>query len=70
MRLHLRIENNDYYDIGLRGIATTTKWTRRFGEDQPQYLEDFIKVFGKEKIKIISYGSLEGDKEKILKLLE
>jgi len=70
MRLHIRINNNNYYDIGLRNGCKTDKLTRRFGEYQPKYLEDFIEKYNKKKINIISYGDLFSEKEAIDKLLE
>ena len=66
MRLHLRVINKNYYDIGLRkGNEILSKTTERFGETQPRYLEDFIEAYGKGKIVVIDYGSLFYEKEYI-----
>jgi hypothetical protein len=70
MRLTILIGNKYYYDIGLRGSDTkTSKTTRSFGEDHPRYLEDFIELCGKRKVKIISYGKLADQRKKIDKML-
>jgi len=69
MRLHIRVNDIDYYDIGLRGGCTTDEYTMRFGELQPKYLEDFIKRYGQKRIRIITYGSLINKRDEIDKML-
>jgi len=44
--------------------------TFTFGEHHPRFLEDFIKKYGKNKIKILSYGCLSDEKEYIDNLLK
>lgn len=70
MRMMIRIEGRYYYDIGLRGPnERNQKFSRRFGELQPKYLEDFIELYGTNKIEIISYGKLREKKQEIDELL-
>lgn len=63
LRLHIKVGNKYYYDIGLRRDnikLPKTQW--QFGEKCPRYLEDFINKYGKSKIRIIEYGKLLEDK--------
>ena len=69
MRLHIRVGNEHYYDIGLRNKAEDSELTQRFGEWQPKYLEDFINRYGKKRIEILSYGDLIEKRNDIDKLL-
>ena len=63
MRLTIFVKGKGfYYDVGLRNINGNQKLSKivwRAGEKQPRFLEDFIEKYGKDKINIISYGSLK-----------
>ena len=70
-RLHILVKGKHFYDIGLRkGNNILSKRVYRYGLLYPRYLEDFIEIYGKNKIKIIGYGKLEYEKEYINELLE
>lgn len=71
MRLMIEAKGQYFYDIGLRkDHKKLNRYIRRFGELQPRFLEDFIKMYGKGNIKIISYGKLDNEREYIDSLLE
>ena len=70
-RLCIAVKGIFYYDIGLRkGNNILSKTSHQFGEDCPRYLEDFIERYGKNNIKLKSYGKLIDDEEYINSLLE
>ncbi len=69
-RLHIVVEGIHYYDIGIRGVQQSSRQCERFGELQPKFLEDFIHYYGKKKIRILSYGKLANDFDKINDLLK
>jgi len=70
IRLVLKVEGKYYYDIGLRGSDNrTSRFVKRYGYDEPKYLEDFIHLFGKNKIRIVSYGKLKNRMDEINKML-
>jgi hypothetical protein len=70
MRLIIKVGKNYYYDIGLRSKHDKTgKITRSFGEDHPKFLQDFIEFYKKDRIQIISYGSLKEKEDEINKLI-
>lgn len=69
MRLWILADNKFYYDIGLRKDDTKLSKTQElFGEMCPRFLEDFIEKYGKKKIKVLDYGTIE-DTEYIDELL-
>lgn len=58
------------YDVGLRRNDNhSSKTIERHGEIQPRYLEDFIDKYGKNNIKIVSYGKLYDETDYINKLI-
>ncbi len=70
-RLHIIAKGKHYYDIGLRkGNNILSNTTYQFGDKCPRYLEDFVRAFGKSKIKILGYGILLNEKEYIQSLLD
>ena len=69
MRLAIKINGKVYSDIGIRGNSTLSEKVYISGEYRPRFLEDFIKLYGKKNIKIISYGKLKERRDEIDKLL-
>lgn len=48
------------YDIGVRAIDDRfnrlDKYIKRLGKDEPRFLEDWIEEFGRDNVKVISWG--------------